>query len=42
MKKDTKQEIIETAFKLFREQGYANVSDRNIADALNISVGNLA
>ncbi|WP_228468126.1 TetR/AcrR family transcriptional regulator [Listeria seeligeri] len=42
MKKDTKQEIIETAFKLFREQGYANVSVRNIADALNISVGNLA
>nr|WP_271001211.1 TetR/AcrR family transcriptional regulator [Listeria seeligeri] len=32
---------METAFKLFREQGYANVSVRNIADALNISVGNL-
>ncbi|MBC2018858.1 TetR/AcrR family transcriptional regulator [Listeria seeligeri] len=41
MKKDTKQEIIETAFKLFHEQGYANVSVRNIADELNISVGNL-
>ncbi|MBC1476411.1 TetR/AcrR family transcriptional regulator [Listeria welshimeri] len=41
MKKNTKQEIIDISFKLFHEQGYTNVSTRNIADALNISVGNL-
>ncbi len=41
MKKDIKNEILETALRLFREQGYANISMRNIADALGMSVGNL-
>ncbi len=41
MKKDVKNEILKTTFQLFSEHGYANVSMRNIADALNMSVGNL-
>ncbi len=41
MKRDIKNEILETGLHLFREQGYANVSMRNIADALGMSVGNL-
>ncbi len=41
MKKDVKNEILKTGMRLFREQGYANVSMRNIADALGMSVGNL-
>lgn len=41
MKKDIKQEILGTGLKLFTEYGYANVTMRMIADALNISVGNL-
>ncbi len=41
MKKDIKNEILETGMRLFRKQGYANVSMRNIADALGMSVGNL-
>lgn len=41
MKKDIKQEILDTGLRLFTEYGYANVSMRMVADALNISVGNL-
>ncbi|MDL2217630.1 TetR/AcrR family transcriptional regulator [Christensenellaceae bacterium OttesenSCG-928-M15] len=41
MKKDIKDAILYTARDLFNERGYQEVSMRNIADALNISVGNL-
>ena len=41
MKKDVKTDILETARKLFNEQGYNGVSMRDIAGALGISVGNL-
>lgn len=41
MKNDIKTEILEAGFRLFSEQGYANVSMRNIADSLGMSVGNL-
>lgn len=41
MKRDIKTEILETAKQLFNERGYNQVSMRNIADALGISVGNL-
>lgn len=36
-----KEEILETAAKLFNEKGCMNTSTRHIADDLNISVGNL-
>ncbi|MCB9080417.1 MAG: TetR/AcrR family transcriptional regulator [Lewinellaceae bacterium] len=39
--KTTKERIIETALELLNEKGMANVSMRDIADALEISVGNL-
>lgn len=38
---DTKHAIRDTARRLFSEQGYQNTSMRDIAEALNISVGNL-
>lgn len=41
MKQGLKQEILETAHRLFNERGYAGVSMRDIAGALDISVGNL-
>lgn len=41
MKKDIKQEILCNARNLFNEHGYNEISMRNIADSLNISVGNL-
>ncbi|OOM81582.1 helix-turn-helix domain-containing protein [Clostridium sp. BL-8] len=41
MNEDRKSEILEMSRQLFNEQGYNNVSMRNIADAINISVGNL-
>lgn len=41
MKRDIKTEILETAKQLFNEHGYNQVSMRNIADSLGISVGNL-
>lgn len=41
MKKDLKDEILQTAKHLFNRRGYRQVSMRNIADALGISVGNL-
>lgn len=41
MKKDLKAEILSTAKELFNTRGYNEVSMRNIADALGISVGNL-
>ncbi len=41
MKKNIKNSILETGFHLFSERGYANVSMRDIADALGMSVGNL-
>ncbi|GKU30180.1 TetR/AcrR family transcriptional regulator [Clostridium folliculivorans] len=41
MNEDKKNEILEISRQLFNEQGYNNVSMRTIADALNISVGNL-
>lgn len=40
-KKYIKEEIINTARRLFNEHGYAGVSMRDIAAALGISVGNL-
>ena len=40
-KKNIKEEIINTARRLFNAQGYSDVSMRDIADALQISVGNL-
>ena len=41
MKKNTREEILTTAKRLFNERGYNSVSTRDIADALNISKGNL-
>lgn len=41
MKDSTKNRILECACRLFKEYGYNAVSMRNIADALDISVGNL-
>ena len=41
MKKDLKSEILVKARELFNTNGYNEVSMRNIADALGISVGNL-
>lgn len=41
MKKDLKADILVTARELFNTRGYNEVSMRNIADALGISVGNL-
>ena len=41
MKDDMKEKILFTARELFNERGYNDVSMRNIADALQISVGNL-
>ena len=41
MSKDTKQKILDTARELFNERGYNAVSLKDIADALNISKGNL-
>lgn len=41
MKKDIKADILASAHQLFTENGYKNVSMRQIADALGISVGNL-
>jgi hypothetical protein len=41
MNEDKKNEILGISRKLFNEHGYNNVSMRTIADALNISVGNL-
>lgn len=41
MKKDIKCEILEKAKQLFNQYGYNHVSMRQIADSLNISVGNL-
>lgn len=38
----TRERIIETALNLFNEQGYHNVSVREIARQLNISPGNLS
>ena len=41
MKDDTKNRILTCARGLFKERGYNAVSMRNIAEALDISVGNL-
>ena len=41
MQKNLKDEILSAASLLFNERGYSDVSMRNIADALHISVGNL-
>lgn len=41
LKKDLKIEILDIARNLFNEIGYNDVSMRDIADTLNISVGNL-
>jgi AcrR family transcriptional regulator len=41
MKRDTRQEIMSAAKKLFNERGYNAVSVQDIADALGISKGNL-
>ena len=41
MSRDTKQKILDTARGLFNERGYNAVSLQDIADALNISKGNL-
>ena len=40
-KKFIRDEIINTARRLFNRRGYSDVSMRDIADALSISVGNL-
>ena len=37
----TKEDILITARELFNEYGYKNISMRDIAKKLNISVGNL-
>lgn len=39
---DTKQKIVEAASKLFFEEGIAGIRLQQIADEVNISVGNLA
>jgi AcrR family transcriptional regulator len=41
MKRDTRQEILSTAKKLFNQRGYRAVSVQDIAGALGISKGNL-
>lgn len=41
VKKDIKNEILRVSRELFNKNGYGDVSMRNIADALGISVGNL-
>ncbi len=41
MKKNTKREIVAAARKLFNERGYNEVTMRDIAEQMNISVGNL-
>lgn len=41
MKRDTRQEILDSASKLFNESGYNGVSLRDIAGAVGISKGNL-
>ena len=41
MKRDTRQDILNTAQALFREKGYNAVSVGEIAAALGISKGNL-
>jgi AcrR family transcriptional regulator len=41
MRRDTRQEILSAAKKLFNERGYDAVSVRDIAGALGISKGNL-
>ena len=41
MKKNIKEKILITAKELFQTYGYNDVTMRNIADALHISVGNL-
>lgn len=41
MKKDTRQEILQTAKALFNRRGYNNVTTRDIAEAMGISKGNL-
>ena len=41
MKKDTRTEILQTSKKLFNEYGYNAVSVKDIADALEISKGNV-
>ena len=41
MKGNTKNRILECACELFKKYGYNAVSMRNIADALDMSVGNL-
>lgn len=41
MKKDTKQDILKAARRLFNESGYNSVSLRDIAKAVGISKGNL-
>ena len=41
MSASTRQQILDTAERLFSEQGYHNVSMRAISSALGISVGNL-
>ncbi|AQY50428.1 putative TetR family transcriptional regulator [Listeria weihenstephanensis FSL R9-0317] len=41
MKKDRREAILDMAQELFSENGYNDVSMRNVADALQISVGNL-
>lgn len=39
--RETRQEILDTAKRLFNERGYNNVSTRDISGALEISKGNL-
>lgn len=41
MKEQIKDKILDTSRQLFNEKGYHNVSMREIAHSLNISVGNL-
>lgn len=41
VKKDIKEQIFEQTLRLYNERGYQNVSLREIAQALDISVGNL-
>lgn len=39
--RDTRQDILDTAKRLFNEQGYNNVTTRDISETLGISKGNL-
>ncbi|MFV0497699.1 MAG: TetR/AcrR family transcriptional regulator [Candidatus Fimivivens sp.] len=41
MKRNTRQEILKTAKKLFNERGFNKVSNQEIADAVGIRKGNL-